>query len=150
VRQVAAEAGARGARSAAAGARPLHRPTSRLGRCACRLALAAAAAARACCAHAKATPRGRATRARAASACTCACAAVLNTALARAPRQAVYQICGLRSLFPDDAFTRRSISGLNNVLDLKARRAARAGQPAQHLPSLGGRCLALLARCPPV
>jgi hypothetical protein len=55
----------------------------------------------------------------------------------------VYQICGLRSLFPDDAFTRRSISGLNNVLDLNVRRAARAGQPAQHLPSLGGRCLAL-------
>ena len=38
--------------------------------------------------------------------------------------QAVHQIAGLRGLFPDDAFKRRDIAGLPNVMELKARRCA--------------------------
>jgi len=41
---------------------------------------------------------------------------------ALASRQAVHQIAGLRGLFPDDAFKRRDIAGLPNVMELKARR----------------------------
>ena len=36
-------------------------------------------------------------------------------------RKAVHQIAGLRGLFPDDAFKRREIAGLPNVMELKAR-----------------------------
>ena len=40
---------------------------------------------------------------------------------APAPLQAVHQIAGLRGLFPDDAFKRRDIAGLPNVMELKVR-----------------------------
>ena len=52
-------------------------------------------------------------------------------------RQAVHQIAGLRGLFPDDAFKRREIAGLPNVMELKARRAL--GPLQQRSPHFGAR-----------
>ena len=46
-------------------------------------------------------------------------------------RQAVHQIAGLRGLFPDEAFKRREIVGLPNVMELKARRGG-PSQPLRH------------------
>ena len=52
-------------------------------------------------------------------------------------RQAVHQIAGLRGLFPDDAFKRREIAGLPNVMELKARHslAPRLQPRVAHLAS---------------
>jgi hypothetical protein len=38
---------------------------------------------------------------------------------------AVHQLCALRSLFPDKAFNSRSMAGLDNMHELKARAASR-------------------------
>ena len=76
-------------------------------------------------AHLREVPRAagaRASCAAAAHALRAVCARLLRVAHARdcAP-QAVHQIAGLRGLFPDDAFKRRDIAGLPNVMELKAR-----------------------------
>ena len=55
---------------------------------------------------------------------TRACLALTMHRLHWLVRQAVHQIAGLRGLFPDDAFNRRELAGLPNVMELKVRDAA--------------------------
>lgn len=60
-------------------------------------------------------------------------------------RLAVYQLCSLRGLFPDDAFNTRSTAELQNMRELKVRvRFASCGLSA----TVAGACFKLRCRHP--